>query len=266
MVIDLLFHQLIDSYIPLFCLSISIMTTVALAAWFLLFAAAACTTSSNCTLYTGRCQADWMGELPLSVQRAPFKDIIVVGSHDSATHRLDFTATPPMSGSISNDIFQILLELNLDPFTALIVGPPTLDLTVTQHVCIAEQLEQGIRALDLRVLYNGTSETFFFAHSFAAVPFIETLQGIADFMNKHPREIVTIQIAPDWPHRHTTEPVWTLVLGNVSKILGQWMVPNLLQFQNFTQSRSSHSQTQAFVFSSPPPLPMIPRFTHWFAQ
>ena len=179
----------------------------------------------NCTLYrTGVCQADWMGQLPANIRRKPLKYFTLPGSHDSATHRIDFNATPPMSGS-GNEVYQILLDLALDPFTAPIVIEPILELTITQRLKIAEQLEQGIRAFDLRVLVNKTTNTMYFAHSFVAVPMIETVQAVATFLTHHPNEIIVIQVSPDWAHLSATVPLMPEILGNLTAILGKWMVP-----------------------------------------
>jgi hypothetical protein len=188
---------------------------------------------------TNESTADWMANLPISVRTAALKHLIVPGSHDSATYTLDIAATPPMQGSI----YQVLLDLLADPLTALIADAPIHDLTLTQRGMIAPfQLESGIRALDLRVLYNPANvqqslDPFFFSHSFAAVPMNETLRGVASFLTAHAGEVIIVQLSVDWEHRNQTLPHLPTVMGIVRDILGEWLVPvpveNTSTYANF---------------------------------
>lgn len=171
--------------------------------------------------------SSWMANLPLSVRTAPLKHLIVPGSHDSATYTLDIAATPPMQGAI----YQVLLDLLADPLTALIADAPIHDLTLTQRGMIAPfQLESGIRAFDLRVLYNPANvqlglDPYFFSHSFAAVPMNETLRGIASFLSSHLGEVIIVQLSVDWEHRNQTMPQLPTVMSIVRDVLGEWLVP-----------------------------------------
>lgn len=171
--------------------------------------------------------SDWMAYLPPNVRSGPLKHLVLPGSHDSATCTLDIAATPPMQDSI----YQVLLDLLADPLTALIADAPIHDLTLTQRGMIAPfQLDSGIRAFDLRVLYNPDNlqrgvDPFFFSHSFAAVPMNETLRGIASFLSQHVGEVIVVQLSVDWEHRNETLPVLPTVVRIVQDILGSWLVP-----------------------------------------
>ena len=180
--------------------------------------------TTACLHYRGRCEADWMGELPLSVRSLPLWDVILPASHDSAAHTLNFSATPSIRGP-GKEVFQVLLDLARDQRTSALVAGPIEALTVTQPLSIAAQLEQGVRALDFRVLYNRTSGSFFFSHTYAAVDMRSGLDALAAFLRRHPTEVLVVQLSADYQHRPQVLPLLDHVLGNVTEALGEWLMP-----------------------------------------
>lgn len=225
----------------------AVVAAALLVALWLPWSTGACTShNSNTTL------RDWMSRLSDAALNRGFKNLVLPGSHDSATHTIQFNATPAMQDSV----YQLLLDAALDPLTGELVAAPIRELTVTQRGAIAEQLSCGVRALDLRVLYNANlsasfEECLFFSHSFAAVPVVATLLDIAAFLESAPREILVIQLASDWEHRLQTEPVFSQILAVVEGVLGSWLVPrnDTGNFENLTPALLLESGHRVFLTS-----------------
>src|SRR3989338_11679934 len=140
---------------------------------------------NHCQYYKGICQADWMANLNQSLQDRRLDQIKLLGTHDSAAAlQLLFNETPPMERTPVLDLFKYLAEI--DPVAHQIVA----NLTFAQTLPIIEQLEQGIRALDLRILYDSNSTDFYLCHSYATQKLEPVLEQIADFLSNHSGEVL----------------------------------------------------------------------------
>ena len=62
-----------------------------------------------------------------------------------------------------------------------------------QALTIRQQLDQGIRYLDLRLAYHAESKTFMTCHGVYCVDVKEILQEVADFLDENSKEIVIIE-------------------------------------------------------------------------
>ena len=70
-----------------------------------------------------------------------------------------------------------------------------------QHLSIYDQLDAGIRVLDLRIAgYQPTSGLmqYWCAHTFLTVPLISVLMDVREFMVRNPSETVWILMTPDY--------------------------------------------------------------------
>lgn len=172
-------------------------------------------------------RSSWMGSLSPLQRARPLREWILPGSHDSATYTLNISATPPMQ----DEMYQILLDLAEDPITAPLARGPIDDLTLTQAMPIAAQLQLGIRAFDLRLTYNPNTGAFYFSHSFVAVDADATMQSVVTFLREHPSELILMQLTSDWEHRNQTDP-W--IGAWLSRIVFDVAGPGLLVPSNIT--------------------------------
>eukprot|EP00794_Sanderia_malayensis_P011008 gene11008-12171_t len=128
--------------------------------------------------------ANWMSNLPEPLQKKPITDLCIPGSHDSGTFYLD------KNSNIAPDESKTIKVL------VRIFGKIAKNIiyrwSVTQDLNLTEQLEHGVRYLDLRVAYEPKVKDFRAVHGLYGLTYKELFGEIADFLNKHPKEIVIL--------------------------------------------------------------------------
>lgn len=136
-------------------------------------------------LYTGRYRARWMQELEPWIADRPLNRIALPGTHDSAT------STITRDSEISRDAPPMV-------WTARMVAETrtrTYDWAVAQNLTVAQQLESGIRYLDLRVMDRDDIATnLFIVHSMYGAKVETVLDQVARFLRDNPREIVVLRL------------------------------------------------------------------------
>jgi hypothetical protein len=117
-----------------------------------------------------------MGSLP---DRAKLLDLMIPGSHDAATSYLAARDNADNSNSIN---------------------PEDLAVTQDKKATIKAQLENGIRYFDFRFRKERGGDAAFYQlyHTyFLHTNMAETLNEIRDFLDRHPKEVVFVQIQPN---------------------------------------------------------------------
>lgn len=175
--------------------------------------------SQTCNQFGGQCQSGWMQNLPDSMKQVSIDQLKLPGSHDSAAYQLNLLGTPGMEKTPSLDWIKEFALLDSTLFHLLMV------MTITQSLNLYQQLEQGIRALDLRILYNRAEDQFYLSHSFATVNFAEGLSQIKAFLDAHPAELIIITLTNDSEHGHATIPMLDRVVSLIQSILGVYLIP-----------------------------------------
>ncbi len=141
----------------------------------------------------------------------PLNNVQIIGSHDSACYQL-------MCGNTNNKLVKVLNPLR---YIFPCVNNILKDWTLTQKLCVGDQLKLGVRALDLRVTYDEKRKEFFFTHTFYCVPVMEVLQQIREYVDNDPTAFAIILFRPDWEHRQTyTVPINHLFKHVVLSVLG----------------------------------------------
>ena len=181
------------------------------------------TIQNKCTQYKGICQADWMSNLPPSVQDRNIKRLLVLGSHDTGAQApLNFEATPPCEHT---KFFNIANDLAKSKLTAPLIVPILNNLTITQPLSVFEQLEQGTRAFDLRITWSNITNKLYLSHSFVAQPLEDSLAMMQQFLVAHPGEILFIEAEYDYEHQTQTAPHVDEILALFYKYLGVYLNP-----------------------------------------
>uniref|UniRef100_H3AXN3 Phosphatidylinositol specific phospholipase C X domain containing 1 n=1 Tax=Latimeria chalumnae TaxID=7897 RepID=H3AXN3_LATCH len=135
----------------------------------------------------GTQKSDWMSHLPEKLWDIPLYNLAIPGSHNTMTYCLDNDS--PIDES-EPEILQIL-----DTYLPCIVRPFLSKWCPTQGSTITEQLDAGIRFLDLRIAHKpkDLSKGLYFVHGiFTTVTVQETLQDIARWLKTHPKEIIIL--------------------------------------------------------------------------
>ena len=204
---------------------------------------------SQCIQYQGRCQADWMSQLSTVVKQRPLTRLKLMQSHNSGAYQLMLNATTPMEhfGLLDDAIILAEEDSSVEQFIGKV--------TFCQSKNIYEQLEQGIRSLDLRVLYNNILNEFFLSHSFATVPLRSALTQIQHFMTRHRGEILFMQMENDYEHTQETMPYNDQIISIVQSALGSLLLPvSANKMLNDTITLKSLTQSNKrilFSFSNP---------------
>ncbi|XP_045711878.1 PI-PLC X domain-containing protein 1 [Phyllostomus hastatus] len=132
--------------------------------------------------------ADWMSALHPRLRDIPLHHLAIPGSHDTMTYSLDRTC--PISPTESPWTLQFVAKV-----LPGIIEPTVLKWSVTQVLTVTEQLDAGVRYLDLRIAHmpHGPEKNLHFVHMmYTAVLVEDTLTEISEWLESHPREVVIL--------------------------------------------------------------------------
>ena len=132
-------------------------------------------------------RAGWMGEYPTLLGSKRLCDLVLPGTHDSAT--CDINAA---SGIDPNAEQSKLLSLQYIPYLAQTATSLISGWARNQAFDIATQLSAGIRYLDLRV--SEQNGTYWTVHAQFGTPLANVLQQVSEFLAAHPTEVVILDI------------------------------------------------------------------------
>lgn len=120
----------------------------------------------------------WMEGLPQMVKdNTELKDLVIPGSHDSATFDLD-----PIGGKA--DDFSSYMEIPYDKIQKWFK---------TQNLSFTEQLKSGIRYFDLRIIKHRETGEIHFVHGLYSRSIVtDYLKDIRNFLDKNQKEIVIL--------------------------------------------------------------------------
>lgn len=127
---------------------------------------------------------NWMSQLPPKLKNIPIVYLAIPGSHDSASCTITrSSAIAPDSG---------ILVRRLGKLFGPVVKRIIYNWVITQHIHITEQLNHGIRYLDLRVATKPGSSDIFLIHGLYGSEVTEQLQHIKSFLDSHSGEIIIL--------------------------------------------------------------------------
>ncbi|XP_068124216.1 PI-PLC X domain-containing protein 1 [Hyperolius riggenbachi] len=129
----------------------------------------------------------WMSQLCEKLWDVPLFDLAIPGSHDTMTYGLDRCS--PLDPDLPKLLF--FLAKAFPSITRNII----LRWSTTQTLSVAQQLDVGIRYLDLRIAHRPDvpSPNLYFVHGFyTSMTVEETLHEISDWMKRNPKEMLII--------------------------------------------------------------------------
>ncbi|KAM4048247.1 PI-PLC X domain-containing protein 1 isoform 2-T2 [Anomaloglossus baeobatrachus] len=128
----------------------------------------------------------WMSNLCEELWDIPLYDLSIPGSHDTMTYCLDKKS--PVDPSSPK------LLLFLEKYVPSIIRAIILRWSTTQTLSVTEQLDAGIRYLDLRIAHRpDVFSNLYFVHGlYTSRTVEETLQEIAGWLGRNPREVLIL--------------------------------------------------------------------------
>jgi hypothetical protein len=181
-------------------------------------------------LCTGRYRSRWMEDLSPFIEKRPLNRIALPGTHDSGTSTLS------RDSAISRDASSTIWNAGLTPG----IKSRVYDWALAQNLSVADQLQSGIRYLDIRVLDNRLVETFdqdkaiadearekqiFIVHSMFGARIEVILDQVEAFLSKNLKEIVILRIGTNRSDSLSSRGKAYLMNDLVHKRLGDLMVP-----------------------------------------
>ncbi|KOC59583.1 PI-PLC X domain-containing protein 3 [Habropoda laboriosa] len=133
----------------------------------------------------------WMTQLPESLKNVPIIHLAIPGSHDTMTY------TIKRHSDVGPDEPRYIRVLGR--YCSFVSKPIIFNWSITQDENIVDQLDNGIRYLDLRVATKPTDGYIYFVHGLYGSKIYQPLQEIAEWLSSHTTEIVIV----DFQHFHS---------------------------------------------------------------
>lgn len=147
----------------------------------------------------------------------PLHHLSIPGSHDTMTYCLNKKS--PISQEESR-----LLQL-LNKVFPCITRPVVLKWSVTQVLDVTQQLDAGVRYLDLRIAHmlRGSEKNLHFVHMVYTTALVEdTLTEISEWLERHPREVVILACRN---FEGLTEDLHEYLISCIKTIFGDMLCP-----------------------------------------
>jgi hypothetical protein len=125
----------------------------------------------------------------------PINRLKLPGTHNSASYSVDFSK--PMINATKFRFSKLLTYLPL--IRSIVKGWTSCQLNT-----LFEQLESGVRFLDLRLSKRESDQIIYCTHTFTCIRFTDALKQINDFTTKYPSEIVLIMLSFDYEFRNAS--------------------------------------------------------------
>lgn len=106
-------------------------------------------------------------------------DVAMPGSHDSLAYEIDFLS----------DVDEASVTAPLDK---VFLKGLAVRQSKTQELTVKEQLESGVRYLDIRASRNAEDEQWYGVHNFRSVALEDALLEVYNFLLSHPGEVVIL--------------------------------------------------------------------------
>ncbi|XP_069492725.1 PI-PLC X domain-containing protein 1 isoform X2 [Ambystoma mexicanum] len=129
----------------------------------------------------------WMSALPEVLWAVPLYNLCIPGSHDAMSFCLDENS--PIDPRQSKTLKM------LDKKLPCIIRPIIYKWSTTQELSVSEQLDSGIRYLDLRIAHkpDDASKNLYFIHMlFTTMTVEDALKEMSNWLEFHPKEALIL--------------------------------------------------------------------------
>jgi hypothetical protein len=169
----------------------------------------------------------WMTCMYETLKYKTINNIILPGTHNSATYKFDFN-----NSFIWNNSF----VKKIKPFRDICcVKNIAINWSKCQQMTIFEQLCNGVRIFDFKISYDNINNIYYITHTFTCVKLIDVLNDIIKFMKIDNKEIIIIICKPDWDNINTMYNVSDDFTNNIIAYLGNYLFANINVFPTVEQ-------------------------------
>lgn len=175
--------------------------------------------------------ADWMANMPEVLSNRALREVVIPGTHDSGTNLINensefardnfLDTTLSNIEKITNAINKIIRNKNQTLSFKKVISA----WSRSQSLSIYDQLNQGIRYLDLRVIKKSNGEMFI-THGMYSYSMDTVINDIKTFITAHPKEIIILDFNHLYDMKNNHENLFNK-LNDAFTISGKnRMVPN----------------------------------------
>ena len=138
--------------------------------------------------------SNWMERLPTHVQQLPLRQLAIPGSHDSGAFYLDKDSSlAPDEGSVIKNLVKVFGSCAKNVVHKW---------SITQSESFTQQLQNGIRYLDMRTAYRKEKNDFYICHGLYGITLENAFTEIEAFIQKSTKEVLIL----DFNHLYSFTP------------------------------------------------------------
>lgn len=194
----------------------------------------------------------WMTQLSEALKNLPIIHLAIPGSHNTMTY------TIKRHNDVGPDEPKYIRTLGR--YCSFVSKPIIFNWSITQHENIKDQLNGGIRYLDLRVATKPTDANIYFVHGLYGSKIYQPLQEIAEWLSFHSNEIVILDFQhfysfSEMDHSHLVETIFRIfqtklcpVASMFDHITLNWL--NLEKYQVIVIYRNVFAQNYSNLWPS----------------
>lgn len=165
---------------------------------------------------------NWMQALSTYIAEKSLNEIVIPGTHDSATNLISFSSKVAQEQDVPHWLNKLrYIGVGFIPTAVIAKWSKTQDRTIKQ------QLMDGIRYLDLRVVYRDSNKSYYTVHGLYSEKIDDVLRQVKEFADRHPREIIIL----DFNHLYNMKPKvdssrHTGLINKIKNAFGDKLAPN----------------------------------------
>ncbi|XP_012170854.2 PI-PLC X domain-containing protein 2 isoform X2 [Bombus terrestris] len=193
-----------------------------------------------------------MTRLPEALKSLPIIRLAIPGSHDTMTYTIN------RHSDVGPDEPRYIRALGR--YCSLVSKPVIFNWSITQHESIKDQLNGGIRYLDLRVATKRMDGNIYFVHGLYGSKIYQPLHEIAEWLSYHNNEIVILDFQhfysfSEMDHHHLVETIFRIFQTKLcpmaftfNHITLHWL--NLEKYQVIVIYRNEYAQNYKNLWPS----------------
>ncbi len=160
----------------------------------------------------------WMTELKPKLWNKPLTQILIPGTHNSASHRINRKKDYADEDSLPNWIRYIREKYPLLPIKAIYAG-----WAKNQRLTIYQQLAFGIRYIDIRLCYNSKRNIIESCHGMYSASLKSILNDVNLFSKRYPDELIILHFQHFYQFKEVQHK---LVTQQLNTLFQTRLVPN----------------------------------------
>lgn len=147
--------------------------------------------STSCGTFKSTDMPNWMAEMGPRFLNAKIGEVFWPGTHDSGAYCQDFDYNKVVHHEWARSAATHILNC-MGPRVRKVAS----EWTRTQTMSVRQQLEHGVRYIDLRVARCVKDDCYYIVHSFCGPCLEDVLGEIAEFAGNHEKECILLEVDP----------------------------------------------------------------------